>query len=140
MIGICILNNMMLIEYCPCHVKGDKSSKKSAIHAGFRTILLKRKQLKYGVVIISKQLACQKFIFKIHSSRLRKARWNLSLPIDEARRNEEVISLADSQVLRWIDELNGITEADGKARQIKTNIKRIKKEPNSAQNKREIRK
>lgn len=46
MIGICILNNMMLIEYCPCHVKGDKKLKKSAIHAGFRTILLKRKIVK----------------------------------------------------------------------------------------------
>ena len=39
----------------------------------------------------------------------------------------------------WIDELNGITDADEKARRIKTSIKRIKKEPNSAQNKREIR-
>ena len=91
------------------------------------------------MIFISKQLACQKYIFKIHSSRLRKEKWNLSLPLDEARKNDEIISLADSQVLRWIDELNGITDADEKARRIKTSIKRIKKEPNSAQNKREIR-
>lgn len=61
------------------------------------------------------------------------------MPIDEARRNDEVISLADSQVLRWIDELNGITDADAKARDIKTKIKQVKKEQNSAQNRRKIR-
>ena len=88
---------------------------------------------------IGKQLACQKFIYKIHSSRLRQSRWNLTLPIDEARRNDEVISLADSQILRWIDELNGITDADEKAREIKLEIRRIRKEPNSISNKRAIR-
>lgn len=91
------------------------------------------------MIILAKQQTCQKFIYKIHSTRLRKARWNLSLPITEARRNDEVISLADSQVLRWLDELNGITDADEKARAIKAEIRRIKREPNSAPNKRRIR-
>ena len=68
---------------------------------------------------ISKQLTCQKFIYKLHSSRLRKHRWRLTLPIEEARRNEEVISLADSQTLRWIDFLNDITDADAEAKKIK---------------------
>ena len=88
---------------------------------------------------IGKQLACQKYIYKIHSSRLRHNRWNLTLPIDEARRNEEVISLADSQILRWIDELNGITDADEKARDIKYCIRQIRRGPNSAESKRAIR-
>lgn len=88
--------------------------------------------------IIAKQLTCQKYIYKLHSSRLRKEKWKLTLPIDEARRNDEVISLADSQVLRWIDELNGITDADMQARDIKLQIKQIRKEPNSIQNKRKI--
>lgn len=61
------------------------------------------------------------------------------LPIDEARRNDEVISLADSQILRWIDELNGITDADTAARNIKLRIKEIRREENSPENKREIR-
>lgn len=91
------------------------------------------------MAFIGKQLACQKFIYKIHSSRLRNNRWNLTLPIDEARRNDEVISLADSQLLRWIDELNGIVDADAKAREIKLRIKRIRHEDNSTQNKRAIR-
>ena len=59
--------------------------------------------------------------------------------MDEARRNEEIISIADSQILSWIDELNGITNADERAREVKAEIKRIKKEQNSAVNKRKIR-
>ncbi len=88
---------------------------------------------------MAKQQACQKFIFKIHSSRLRRSRWKLDLPLNEARRNNEVISLADSQVLRWIDELNGVVDADAQAREIKRRIRQIKKEPNSPANKKEIR-
>ena len=91
------------------------------------------------MAIISKQLSCQKYILKINSSRLRRERWNLTLPIDEARRNEEIISLADSQVLRWIDELNGIEGADQKAKEIKSQIKALRKEPVNTQNKRKMR-
>lgn len=87
---------------------------------------------------ISKQLTCQKFIYKIHSSRLRKEKWKLNLPIDEARRNDEVISLADSQVLRWIDEINGITDADEKAREIKKSIRRLKKKGSDTHTRNEI--
>lgn len=89
---------------------------------------------------ISKQLVCQKYIYKIHSSRLRKEKWRLTLPIEEARRNDEVISLADSQILRWIDELNGIADADTQAREIKRQIRQLRKESNCIQNKREIKK
>lgn len=89
-------------------------------------------------MIISKQLVCQKFVYKIRSSRLRKSKWKLELPLDEARRNDEIISLADSQILRWIDELNNITDADNTAKRIKIEIKQIKKEPNTIQNRRKI--
>ena len=91
------------------------------------------------MVFISKQLTCQKFIFKIHSSRLRNSRWALTLPLDEARVNEEVIALADSTILRWIDELNGVEDADEKAKDIKREIRLIRREENSTQNKRRIR-
>ena len=87
---------------------------------------------------ISKQLVCQKYIYKIHSSRLRKAKWKLTLPISEARKNDEIISLADSQVLRWIDEINGITDADAIARETKLQIRQLRKEPNSIQNRKQI--
>ena len=90
------------------------------------------------MIPISKQLACQKFIFKIHSDRLRKAKWKLTLPLEEARKNDEIISLADSQILRWIDELNGICDAEVRAREIKSEIRRIRREENSLQNRREV--
>lgn len=69
---------------------------------------------------------------------MRKAKWDLTLPISEARKNDEVISLADSQVLRWLDELNGITDADSQARQIKEEIRSLRQEPNSVRNRRQI--
>lgn len=59
---------------------------------------------------MSKQLVSHKYIFKINSSRLRNAKWNLTLSISDARRNEELIELNDSLMLRWIDELNGVTD------------------------------
>lgn len=87
---------------------------------------------------MAKQLACQKYIFKLHSSRLRNAKWRLTLPIAEARRNNEVVSLADSQVLRWLDELNGITDGEMTAREIKAEIRHIRREQNSLQNRMQI--
>ena len=62
------------------------------------------------------------------------------MPIEEARRNDEVIALADGQTLRWIDELLGIEDADAKAREVKAQIAEIRKQPNSIQNKRRIKK
>ena len=71
---------------------------------------------------------------------MRKAKWNLTLPLSEARKNDEVISLSDSQILRWIDELNHIENADFEAKKLKKSIKMLKKQPNSLQNRREIKK
>lgn len=90
------------------------------------------------VVTIAKQQASQKFIFKLHTGRLRKAKWELTLPVSEARRNDEVITLSDSQMLRWIDELNGLSDSDTKAKKIKADIKAIRKQNNSLQNRRII--
>lgn len=71
---------------------------------------------------------------------MKKNKWSLTLPIDEARRNDEVISLADSQMLRWIDELNGVVDADSKAKEIKSQIRYLRKQDPSPQNKRSIKK
>ena len=62
----------------------------------------------------------------------------MTLPISEARRNDEVISLSDSQMLRFIDKLNGIENGDAIAKNIKNEIKMLRKEPNSLQNRRKI--
>lgn len=51
-----------------------------------------------------------------------------------------MISLASSQVLRWIDELNGCTDADEKAKCVKSEIDQIKCQPFSKENRSRIRK
>lgn len=43
-------------------------------------------------------------------------------------------------MLRWIDELNGIVDGDKQARELKKQIKQLKKEPNNTENRREIKK
>lgn len=53
----------------------------------------------------------------------------MKLSVKDARANGEIISLADSQMLRWIDELNGVDGADIRARRIKNEIYRIKHDP-----------
>lgn len=91
------------------------------------------------MITLAKQQTCQKFIFKIHTTRLRKARWNLTLPLQEARKNDEIISLADSLVLRWIDEINVIVDADDRAKRIKSEIRHLRKTGTGIHAKREIR-
>jgi hypothetical protein len=44
----------------------------------------------------------------------------------------------DSQMLRWIDEINKITDADNQAKSIHKQIKHIKKEPYSPENRKKI--
>ena len=46
--------------------------------------------------------------------------------------------MADSQVLRWLDELNGITDAESQARKIKSEIKHLRKEQNNIKNRKSI--
>jgi hypothetical protein len=88
---------------------------------------------------LAKQQTSLKNIFKIHSARLRQAKWKLTLSLEEARQKEEIVSLADSQVLRWIDELNGVTDLEQEIRAVKAQIRAIRKEANSVQNRRRIR-
>jgi hypothetical protein len=89
---------------------------------------------------MAKQQSVQKFVYKIHTSRLKKAKWDLTLPLQQARKNDEVISLADSSVLRWIDELNGFTDIDQSVNNIRNAIKFIKRQPISHDNKKLIKK
>ncbi len=87
---------------------------------------------------MARQMTCQRYIYKVHSSRLRKGKWELILPLSEARKNDELISLADSQILRWLDELNGVVEADAQARSIRQEIRKQRKEPSSIQGRRRL--
>ena len=77
---------------------------------------------------MSKHLTSQRFVYKIHSSRLRRGKWNLTLTINQARENKELISLSESQMMRFIDELNGITNPEIHISDIKSQIKKLKLE------------
>lgn len=87
---------------------------------------------------MAKQQVAQKYIFKINTTRLRKARWNLKLTLAEARQNEEIISIGSSQMLRWIDELNGLEDTEERVEAIKREIRYLRRQPNSLQNRRAI--
>lgn len=88
---------------------------------------------------MAKQNKAQQYIFKINSTLLFKNQFDLTLPLERARRVPGlVVSLADSQILTWINELNGNDNIDEKAREIKHEIKMLKHLPSSAETKRKI--
>lgn len=88
-----------------------------------------------------KQKSCLKLIYKIHSSQLKKAKWDLTLPLKDAMNDypELIVSLGDSQILRFIDELNGVTDINEKVRSIQNKIKREKRKSKSRESKMLIR-
>lgn len=88
---------------------------------------------------MAKQKSFQRFILKINSTRLKQNKWNLNLTIQEARKNEELITLSESTVLRFIDELRGYNNVEQQVKDIKSQLKSIKKETNSRNSKETIR-
>lgn len=79
---------------------------------------------------MSKHLTSQRYVFKIHSSRLRRSKWKLQLTINQARENKELIALSESQMMRFIDELNDIINPELNIANIKSQIKKLKFEKN----------
>ena len=84
----------------------------------------------------------QRFVMKIGSEKLKRAKWNLNISILEARSNEELISVSNSQVIRWIDEMNGVSSAtlETSVGEIRRELKRLKHLHSSVANKKEIKK
>ena len=81
----------------------------------------------------------QTFVLKINTGYLSKNNWHLTLKLNEIRKQPQlVVSLGSSQVLRWMPELTGKPDADMKASQIKQEIKYLKKQGNSPENKKLI--
>lgn len=81
----------------------------------------------------------QTFVLKVNTGYLSKNNWHLTFKLSEIRKQPQlVVSLGSSQVLRWMPELTGVPDADLRASQIKQDIKYLKKQGNSAENKRKI--
>lgn len=90
---------------------------------------------------MAKQQACQKFIYKLPSKRIRQAKWNLSLPLATAMKNaNDIVALSDSQILRWICELNGANDLDPKVSRLREEIEAVRQQPFSAKNRETIKK
>lgn len=81
---------------------------------------------------MSRYKTAQRYVFKIHSSRLRRAKWHLTLTVNQARENKELITVNESQLMRFIDELNGMENAVSHVCGLKSQIQRLKTETNLA--------
>ena len=81
----------------------------------------------------------QTFVLKINTGYLSKHGWDLTLKLNEIRKQSQlVVSLGSSQVLRWMEQDQGRQNNDFEATRIKQEIKQIKKQDNSADNKKRI--
>ena len=87
-----------------------------------------------------KSLLSLRYMYKIEYKRLsdKKVKWDLTLSRREAIQNEEMISLASSNLIRMIDELNGGKFSEEKVSELKRRITSIKKMKNNANNRREL--
>lgn len=76
---------------------------------------------------MAKQQKLQKYCFKLHTSYLAKNNWDLTLSLKEARKSANtIVTINDSQVLRWIEELNNTQDIDTKAKEIREKINSLK--------------
>jgi len=94
--------------------------------------------LKERVVIIARIKNYQRFVFKLHTQRLKKAGWSLSLTPEEARRNGELVALAGSTLLRFIDEIKGVENRTDQIHALKAKLRTLRQAPSSPSVRREI--
>ena len=81
----------------------------------------------------------QTFVLKINTGYLSRHDWNLTLKLNEIRKQSQlVVSLGSSQVLRWLDQTPERQNNDVEATEIKQEIRYIKKQENSLENKKRI--
>lgn len=79
------------------------------------------------------------YALKLHSTLLNNYKWNYSTTIEELRKDSRaVVSLNDSQVLRWLSKIQGTENSDEIAKNIRAEIKKLKKEPSTKSNKKLI--
>ena len=87
-----------------------------------------------------KSLLSIRHLFKLNSSRIIDADFNLTLTYSEAVRNAEVIALASSATLRMIDNINGKSsfEKEKEIKELKEKKNKILKKKNTRTNKLKI--
>jgi len=82
-----------------------------------------------------------RLIYKINTKQLKKANWNLTMPFETAIKDypEIIVSISDSQLLRFIDKLNGDERIDEEIAHVKNRLRNAKRRPKSADSRMQIR-
>lgn len=79
------------------------------------------------------------YALKLHSSFLERKKWDYTTSIKNIRQDHcAVVSLNDSQVIRWLEKMNNKENSDFNAKQIKDEIKKLKLLPSNKANKKLI--
>ena len=80
----------------------------------------------------------QRLVLKINSKRLRYNNWDLNVTLEEAKKNEGLVSLGDSIALRMIRQIRGNNVTEEDINQTKRNIKKYKSMTTNKENKMRI--
>ena len=73
----------------------------------------------------------QRYTLKVNSLTLKNNNWNYNVSLEDARKREEVISLGDSQTLRFIRDIKKYEFTEDDIKNTKKEIKRLKKMSNT---------
>ena len=73
----------------------------------------------------------QRYIFKIDSNLLKKNKWNIKIDFEreKANKSEKIITINESQAVRWIDDLRGKSNMTETIKSIKAAIRKESKIP-----------
>lgn len=85
-----------------------------------------------------KQKSELRYIYKIHSSVLKRNDWNLHITLELAKINDQLISLANNQIIDFIDEIQNNKINKNDIFHIKQKIKKLKMMPVTTKNKKTI--
>jgi hypothetical protein len=90
---------------------------------------------------LAKHQKAQRYVLKVDTNRLKSSHWNLTVTFEEAQEREEIISLADSTTLRFIDDINhvDVQSRELELKSLRERLRAIKRDGNSTQSRAEVR-
>lgn len=77
----------------------------------------------------------QRHVYKIESKRFARESWSFNLTRDEAYKNDELVAIGESEVLRMIDRINKKDNMQGKYLEIKESMSEVKRGKTSTDSK-----
>lgn len=82
----------------------------------------------------------QRLIYKISSKDLKKSKWKMEITLDRALQDnpDMVVSIGESQLIRWIDDLRGVNNANKEIKQIKKKNAKIRNSAETSKTKKRL--